>query len=214
MRDPDRALGLVHVLPAGARGAITRRRAGRTRPPRTSTSSASGSTATVTVEVWMRPWLSVAGTRWTRCTPEFVFQPGEHVAAGDLGDALLQPAELGVVVFQDLEAPAARVGVSLVHREQLGGEQPRLVAARGGTDFQDGGTLVGLVARQQRQSDLVLQSRDALLERRAARPRRARASPGRRAAPRPRPGRARRRAARRCARRPARCRTAPCEARE
>ena len=28
------------------------------------------STATVAVEVWMRPWLSVLGTRWTRCTPD------------------------------------------------------------------------------------------------------------------------------------------------
>ena len=35
----------------------------------TSTSSASGITATVTVEVWIRPWLSVTGTRCTRCTP-------------------------------------------------------------------------------------------------------------------------------------------------
>jgi hypothetical protein len=35
----------------------------------TSTSSASGMTATVTVEVWMRPCDSVAGTRCTRCTP-------------------------------------------------------------------------------------------------------------------------------------------------
>ena len=35
----------------------------------TSTSSASGSTATVATEVWMRPWLSVAGTRCTRCDP-------------------------------------------------------------------------------------------------------------------------------------------------
>ena len=25
--------------------------------------------ATLAVEVWMRPWDSVAGTRWTRCTP-------------------------------------------------------------------------------------------------------------------------------------------------
>src|SRR5205814_126525 len=35
----------------------------------TSTSSASGRTATVTAEVWMRPWVSVTGTRCTRCTP-------------------------------------------------------------------------------------------------------------------------------------------------
>ena len=26
--------------------------------------------ATVAVEVWIRPWLSVAGTRCTRCTPD------------------------------------------------------------------------------------------------------------------------------------------------
>jgi hypothetical protein len=36
----------------------------------TSTASASGSTATVAADVWMRPWLSVRGTRWTRCTPD------------------------------------------------------------------------------------------------------------------------------------------------
>ena len=35
-----------------------------------SMSSASGITATVTVEVWMRPCASVAGTRCTRCTPD------------------------------------------------------------------------------------------------------------------------------------------------
>ena len=36
----------------------------------TSTSSASGSTATVAADVWMRPCVSVAGTRCTRCTPD------------------------------------------------------------------------------------------------------------------------------------------------
>ncbi len=35
----------------------------------TSTSSASGITQTPAAEVWMRPWLSVTGTRCTRCTP-------------------------------------------------------------------------------------------------------------------------------------------------
>jgi hypothetical protein len=38
-----------------------------------STSSASGITATVMVEVWMRPWASVAGTRCTRWTPDSYF---------------------------------------------------------------------------------------------------------------------------------------------
>ena len=32
-------------------------------------SNSSVATATVTVEVWIRPWDSVAGTRWTRWTP-------------------------------------------------------------------------------------------------------------------------------------------------
>ena len=40
----------------------------------TSTSSASGITATVTVEVWIRPPASVAGTRWTRWTPLSYFR--------------------------------------------------------------------------------------------------------------------------------------------
>ena len=39
----------------------------------TSTSSTSGSTATVAAEVWMRPCVSVSGTRCTRCTPDSNF---------------------------------------------------------------------------------------------------------------------------------------------
>ena len=35
----------------------------------TSTGSASGSTSTPAALVCTRPWLSVTGTRWTRCTP-------------------------------------------------------------------------------------------------------------------------------------------------
>ena len=34
-----------------------------------SSGSASGKTATVAAEVWMRPWDSVTGTRWTRWPP-------------------------------------------------------------------------------------------------------------------------------------------------
>ena len=35
----------------------------------TSTSSASGRTATAADDVWIRPWDSVTGTRWTRWGP-------------------------------------------------------------------------------------------------------------------------------------------------
>ncbi len=43
----------------------------------TSTSSASGSTSTVADDVWMRPWLSVTGTRCTRCGPPSNLKRGQ-----------------------------------------------------------------------------------------------------------------------------------------
>ena len=48
----------------------------------TSTSSASGSTSTPAAEVWMRPWLSVTGTRWTRCTPPSNFSSANGASPG------------------------------------------------------------------------------------------------------------------------------------
>ena len=39
----------------------------------TSNSPASGNTATEAADVWMRPWVSVCGTRWTRWTPDSYF---------------------------------------------------------------------------------------------------------------------------------------------
>ena len=78
----------------------------------------------------------------------FEFEPGEHVAAGDRGGRLLEPAEPGFGQVEHLEAPAAQRGVALVHAEQLGGEQRRLVAAGAGADFEDRVALVVLVLRQ------------------------------------------------------------------
>ncbi len=110
----------------------------------------------------MRPWLSVAGTRWTRCTPEFPLQPGEHVAPGDLGNALARPPKFAVRVVQHLEPPAMGGSVFLIHGEEFRGEQRGLVAAGGGADLQDGTPLVRLVARQEGDADLVAQARQAL----------------------------------------------------
>jgi len=94
----------------------------------------------------------------------FVFQAGKHVAAGDLRHALLDAAQAGVGVFQDLDPPALRLRVFLIHLEQLGGEQPGLVAAGSGADFQDGAAGVGLVLGQQGQADLVPQGGQAVLQ--------------------------------------------------
>jgi hypothetical protein len=48
----------------------------------------SGSTATVAAEVWMRPPLSVTGTRCTRWTPLSNFSLANTFGAGDVGDRL------------------------------------------------------------------------------------------------------------------------------
>ena len=68
MRDLHRRIGGVDPLPArAARAADADLEI--VRADDHVDSFASGSTATVAVEVWTRPWASVAGTRWTRCTP-------------------------------------------------------------------------------------------------------------------------------------------------
>ena len=48
----------------------------------TSTSSASGMTQTPAALVWMRPWLSVTGTRCTRCTPPSNFSRAHGASPG------------------------------------------------------------------------------------------------------------------------------------
>ena len=59
----------------------------------TSTSSASASTVTVADDVWMRPWLSVTGTRCTRCGPALVLEVAPHVVAPDRDRDLVEAAQ-------------------------------------------------------------------------------------------------------------------------
>jgi hypothetical protein len=67
MRTADSVL-LTCCPPAPpARIVSIRRSSGRSSISR---SSASGRTATVAALVWIRPWASVAGTRWTRWPPD------------------------------------------------------------------------------------------------------------------------------------------------
>ena len=48
----------------------------------TSTGSASGITSTPAALVCTRPWLSVTGTRWTRCTPPSNFSSAYGASPG------------------------------------------------------------------------------------------------------------------------------------
>ncbi len=52
-------------------------------------SSTSGKTSTPVVDVWIRPCDSVAGTRWTRCTPPSYFRWAHTPCAGSLEEPLM-----------------------------------------------------------------------------------------------------------------------------
>ena len=67
--DADGAFGLVDVLAARPAGAHPFPFDVAASLISTCTSSGSGMTATVAAEVWMRPCVSVLGTRWTRWPP-------------------------------------------------------------------------------------------------------------------------------------------------
>ena len=129
----------------------------------TSTSSASGMTSTPAAEVWMRPWLSVTGTRCTRCTPPSYFSRA-HGASPGCGGALglhrdldvLVAAEVGLGRVDDLGLPATALGVPQVHPQQVAGEQRRLLAALPRLDLEDHVAVVVGVARDEQPAQLVL----------------------------------------------------------
>ncbi len=135
-----------------------------------STSSASGSTATVAAEVWIRPWVSVAGTRWTRCTPDSRRSSPYASGAAHGDDRFLDAAEGAVAQRHRLPAEAVALGKALIHAVEVGGEQRGLVAAGTGADLHDGVAVVMGVARDQQLLQL------------ARRPRRSRGASGPRSA--------------------------------
>ena len=79
----------------------------------------------------------------------FEFQPGEHALAGDIGDDFLVAAGGQLARRDDGDLPAMGVGVALIHAEQIGREQSRLLAAGPGAHLEDGALLVGGVLGQQ-----------------------------------------------------------------
>jgi hypothetical protein len=68
--DAHRRIGLVDVLAAGPEARKVSMRRSEGLMSMSTSSSASGITATVQAEVWMRPWVSVTGTRCTRWPPD------------------------------------------------------------------------------------------------------------------------------------------------
>ena len=108
-----------------------------------STSSGSGRTATVAVEVWIRPWASVSGTRWTRWPPLSNWRWRNDPSPGDAERDLAEAGQLGRLEVERLELPAHLLGEPAVHLEQVAGEQGRLVAAGAGADLDDQRRMAG-----------------------------------------------------------------------
>ena len=64
----------------------------------------------------------------------------------------------------DFGLPALKLAIALIHAQQIGREQRRLVAAGAGADFHDGRGIVGRVPRQKRDAQLVIELFQPLLQ--------------------------------------------------
>ena len=131
----------------------------------TSTSSTSGSTATVAAEVWMRPCVSVSGTRCTRCTPDSNFSLAKAPRPCTSAMISLKPPMVPSLAEITSTFQPCKRGEALIHPEQVAGEQRGLVAAGAGADFQHHVALVHGVLGQQRDADLLRQFDAARLQR-------------------------------------------------
>jgi len=97
----------------------------------------------------------------------FVLEAAVGPPALDHGDDLLEAAHArGGAGAEHLDAPARQLGEAGVHAEQVGGEQPRLVAARAGPDLEDDVLLVVRVFGKQQDRESLLELPDPRLERR------------------------------------------------
>ena len=114
-----------------------------------SIASTSGRIATVAAEVWMRPCASVSGTRCTRCVPDSNLSRENAPLAFDARDDFLVAAVLAVARREDLDAPAAPLGVARVHAEKIAGEDRGFVAAGAGAQLEEEIRFVALVLRNQ-----------------------------------------------------------------
>ena len=109
----------------------------------------------------MRPWFSVSGTRWTRCTPDFELHAGENALAGYARHDFLVAARIGVARRKNLDFPPLHVGIALIHAEKIGREQRRLLAACPCPNLDNRAFVVRRILRQKHDLQIVLKLVDA-----------------------------------------------------
>ena len=131
-----------------------------------STSSASGRTATVAVEVWIRPWASVAGHPLDAVHPALVAEQPENRLAGDTKDRFLQAAQLRGTGIEVLDLEPARLGEPVIHPVKIGGENGGFAPAGAGANLDNGIAFLRFIGRQQVDQDGAFEVGHAFLERR------------------------------------------------
>ncbi len=94
----------------------------------------------------MRPLASVSGTRCTRCPPLSYWSWRVDAFPFEAEDDFLEAAQLGRVHVEDLDLPAAVLGVVLVHVVEVAGEQGRFLAAGAGADLHHAAAAIGVLA--------------------------------------------------------------------
>ena len=109
----------------------------------------------------MRPLASVAGTRWTRCTPDSNFSLREDAAPPDRRRRPPCSRRPCRRFRQHLGPPALQVGIAQIHAQEIAGEERRLVAAGAGADLEDRRLLVRRVLGDERHADLGLEGLEA-----------------------------------------------------
>ena len=86
----------------------------------------------------------------------FELEPGIGAAPADGGHSFLDSAESGLRHRHQLEAPALRLDVALVHAEQIAAEKRGFVAARARANLKDGVALIGFVRWQEEELECLL----------------------------------------------------------
>ena len=122
-----------------------------------STSSASTSAVTVATLVWMRPWLSVTGTRCTRCGPASCLRRAHASSPLTTSVASRTPPMSDGWRRQDLDLPAVALRERLVHLQEICREQVRLFSAFGAADLEDDVLAVVGIARDEQLLELCLE---------------------------------------------------------
>ena len=88
----------------------------------------------------------------------FEFQLGIDTGADHFQGCVLDSAEIAFAHRHQFGAPALKLTITLIHPEQIGGEQRRFVAARAGANFDDGRGIVGRILRQKLQLQFALET--------------------------------------------------------